>query len=240
MMGGVVRVAIVTGAASGIGRSTAERLLADGWRVVGVDLVTSLPQSVQCIAGDAAEPAVIERALDAAGSELHGLVCAAGLPPTGPWDDPAHWEQVLRLDLTGPYQAMRLAMPALSRGQGSAVVVGSIIGSAEGSRRSPAYAAAKAGLGGLIKSMALVGAGIGVRVNLVEPGAIDTPFDPPRFPANARPDVPLGRMGTAQEVARAIAFLLGPDASYITGATLRIDGGRTLLAPGDAAPAREA
>ena len=68
-------------------------------------------------------------------------------------------------------------------------------------------------------------------MNLVEPGAIDTPFDPPRFPPNDRPDVPLGRMGTADEVAGAIAYLLGPDASYVTGSVLRVDGGRTIAAP---------
>lgn len=123
---------------------------------------------------------------------------------------------------------------ALAAAKGSAVLVGSIVGSVEGSVRSPAYAAAKAGLAGLSRSMALVGAPQGVRVNLVEPGPIDTGFDPPRFPPNDRPDVPLGRMGTADEVAGAIVYLLGPDATYVTGAVLRVDGGRTLAAPAGA------
>jgi NAD(P)-dependent dehydrogenase (short-subunit alcohol dehydrogenase family) len=72
-----------------------------------------------------------------------------------------------------------------------------------------------------------------VRVNLVEPGAIDTPFDEPRFPASRRPDVPLGRMGTADEVAGAIRYLLGPDSTYVTGATLHVDGGRTVQSAAD-------
>ncbi len=223
------RTAIVTGAASGIGRATAERLLADGWRVIGIDLAEAMPEAVTSVVGDATSPEVIERALAAVDLSLDGLVCAAGVPPSGPWDDAAHWSNVLRVDLTGPFEALRLSMPALSAANGSAVIIGSIVGPAEGSTRSPAYAAAKAGLGGLVKSMALIGAPLGVRVNLVEPGAIDTPFDPPRYPPDARPDVPLGRMGTAAEVAGAIVFLLGPDATYITGASLRIDGGRTLL-----------
>lgn len=79
--------------------------------------------------------------------------------------------------------------------------------------------------------MAMIAAPSGVRVNLIEPGAVDTGFDPPRFPPNDRPDVPLGRMGTADEVAGAITYLLGPDAAYVTGAVLRVDGGRTISGP---------
>ena len=74
------------------------------------------------------------------------------------------------------------------------MLIGSIAGGAEGSSRSPAYAAAKAGLEGLGRSFAVIGGPVGVRVNVVAPGAVNTPFDPPAFPADARPDVPLGRM----------------------------------------------
>lgn len=232
------RVAIVTGAASGIGRATAERLLAEGWRVVGVDRRTGMPDGTQEVVGDAADDSVVLAALSQAGGRLHGLVCSAGVPPRGPWDDRAHWEEVVRVDLTGPYEALRVCLPALAEGKGAAVVVGSIVGSAEGSVRSPAYAAAKSGLVGLVRSFALIGAPQGVRVNLVEPGAIDTPFDPPRYPAHERPDVPLGRMGTPAEVAGAISYLLGPDAAYVTGAVLRVDGGRTIAGPGGLSPDR--
>ena len=112
-----------------------------------------------------------------------------------------HWDQVIRVDLTAAWRAVRLAWPLLRAAAGSVVLIGSIVGSAEGSSRSPAYAAAKAGLEGLGRSMALVGAREGIRVNVLAPGAFDTPFDEQLFPPAARPDVPLGRMGTPDEAA---------------------------------------
>jgi len=224
---GEQRAAIVTGSASGIGRAVCERLVRDGWQVVGVDLNGDATLGAHGIVGDAADPEVLGHALTAAGPELHGLVCAAGLPPSGAWDDRDHWSDVLRVDLTAPYEALRAALPALRLVRGSVVLLGSIAGSAEGSERSPAYAAAKAGVEGLARSFALIGGQDGVRVNVVAPGAIDTPFDVPRLPPDRRPDVPLGRMGRPQEIADVVAFLLSEEAAYVTGALWRVDGGRT-------------
>ena len=229
----MTRCAIVTGAASGIGAATVERLVADGWRVIGIDRVARAPEGSELLVGDAADASLVASALERCGGRLDGLVCSAGIPPSGPWDSREHWDETLRVNLTAPYEALRSCLPALAAAKGSAVLVGSIVGAAEGSSRSPGYAAAKAGLEGLARSMAIIAAPHGVRVNVVAPGPIDTPFDERLMPADRRRDVPLGRMGRATEVAAVISFLLSTDASFVTGATWRVDGGRTVLSSAD-------
>lgn len=228
------RSAIVTGAASGIGRATALRLAADGWRVVGIDRTNASFDGVELLVADAGDASVLSAAVELCEGSVDALVCSAGIPPTGPWESREHWDEVLEIDLAAPYEALRVCMPALVAAHGSAVLVGSIVGAVEGSLRSPAYAAAKAGLEGLARSMAIIGAPDGVRVNVVAPGAIATDFDERLLPADHRTDVPLGRMGTAEEVAAVIGFLVGPEASYVTGAVWTVDGGRTILSAADA------
>lgn len=229
---------LVTGGSSGIGYATAARLHDQGWVVTSLSRRELAPHGVTAVAGDAAEVADIERALAvAAGVEgrLDGLVCAAGVPPSGPWDDPEHWAEVIRVDLTASWQAARLAWPGLRAAGGAVVLVGSIVGVGEGSARSPAYAAAKAGVEGLGRSLALIGAREGIRVNVLAPGAFDTPFDEKLFPAGARPDIPLGRMGAPEEAASIVSFLLSAEASYVSGSVWRVDGGRTAFSPASSA-----
>ena len=207
------RTAIVTGAAAGIGRATAERLVVEGWKVVGIDRSDAPIDGVELLVGDAGDASLLAEAAERCGGALNALVCSAGVPPSGPWDSREHWDEVIGIDLTAPYEALRVCMPALVAARGSAVLVGSIVGAVEGSLRSPAYAAAKAGIEGLARSFAVIGAPDGVRVNVVAPGAVATDFDERLLPADHRTDVPLGRMGTAEEVAAILGFLLGPEAS---------------------------
>jgi meso-butanediol dehydrogenase / (S,S)-butanediol dehydrogenase / diacetyl reductase len=227
------RTAIVTGAAAGIGRATAARLVANAWRVIGLDRTDAHLDGAELLVGDAGDAALLEAAVERCEGALDALICAAGIPPSGPWDSREHWDEVIRVDLAAPYEALRVCWPALVTARGSAVMVGSIVGAVEGSLRSPAYAAAKAGLEGLARSFAVIGGPDGVRVNVVAPGAIATEFDDRLLPADQRTDVPLGRMGTADEVASVIGFLVDPDTSYVTGEVWTVDGGRTALSTAD-------
>jgi NAD(P)-dependent dehydrogenase (short-subunit alcohol dehydrogenase family) len=229
------RSAIVTGAAAGIGRATADLLVADGWHVVGIDRTGGTISGGDLLIGDAGDASVLADAVEHCDGRVDALVCSAGIPPSGPWDSREHWDEVLAVDLAAPYEALRTCWPALVAARGSVVLVGSIVGSVEGSLRSPAYAAAKSGIEGLARSFAVIGAPDGVRVNVVAPGAIATDFDERLLPADHRTDVPLGRMGTADEVAAVIGFLAGPATSYVTGAVWTVDGGRTILSGADAA-----
>ncbi len=155
-----------------------------------------------------------------------GIGMGAGLKGTSASD----WDTTFAVNLRGHFLVARAALPVLSEGS-SIVFISSVAGLMPGSRL-PAYDASKAGLIGLCRHVALEGARRGIRANVVAPGLIDTPLG--RFASAGRPSrdrtpVPLGRQGTAWEVAAATVFLLSDDASYITGQTLAVDGGLTLI-----------
>jgi meso-butanediol dehydrogenase/(S,S)-butanediol dehydrogenase/diacetyl reductase len=245
------RVALVTGGGTGIGRATAVRLASEGAAVfVTGRRPEKLAETVAQIEGSgghaAAEPAdlrdaaavstVVGAAVEWRG-RIDSVVNAAGTFPSAPFPElpDAEWEDALATNLTAPMRISRAAVPVL-RERGGAIVNLSSINAIIGDELSQCahYSAAKAGLVGLTRQLAVELAPFGIRVNAVSPGAVDTPMlegwneDPADMRAWLDRFVPLGRIARPEEIASVIAFLVSDDSSYVTGATLMVDGGMAV------------
>jgi NAD(P)-dependent dehydrogenase (short-subunit alcohol dehydrogenase family) len=219
-------VAVITGAASGIGAAAAERLRADDWRVIGLDL------GFDGTTGDNRRADVTDRdSLRAALSDVEtidGVVSNAAVMHRTTLDDTTAeaWDAVLATNLTASFTLLSITRERLASSRGAFVAVGSVHAFATSTGAAP-YAAAKAGLHGLVRGAALEFAPDGVRVNAVAPGATKTAMldqSGPGFEALVE-RTPLGRAAEPSEIASVIAFLLGPDSSFITGQTIVADGG---------------
>jgi meso-butanediol dehydrogenase/(S,S)-butanediol dehydrogenase/diacetyl reductase len=236
------QVALVTGGASGIGRATVRRLAAEGATVVAVDLSgDDLDEAALVIKADVSDPVAMAEAVrttvDRFG-RLDVVVPAAGVDQcdTVPKTTLEEWRRVIDVDLNGVFYLCREAIPVFeAQGKGAIVTISSAIGTVGETKRS-AYCAAKAGVENLTRAMALDHGPAGVRANCVAPGLIDTPLirgGKVSTGANGGMDAMVAahhaipRIGRADEVAAAIAFLASDDASFITGTILAVDAGWT-------------
>lgn len=223
------RVAVVTGAGRGIGQRIAEVLAGNGARVAALDLQAPQHDGIMGIACDVSDESAVDAAFRAVEAELGSpsvLVLNAGIFPIVPFEETTLevWRRTIDINLTGAFLCARRALPAMREQKyGRIVAMGSSAGKAGGARSVAAYAASKAGLMTLAKSIANEYAAHGITSNALAPALIDT-----EMIANTRDllsRIPVGRFGTTDEVASLVAFLCSSHAGYITGEVTDINGG---------------
>jgi NAD(P)-dependent dehydrogenase (short-subunit alcohol dehydrogenase family) len=238
------KVALVTGAARGIGLAAAKKFLAEGWRVTLLDIEGELlertfkalaaPDATLAIHCDVSDADAVASAVAKAGTHfgrLDALVNNAGIAIFKPLLETtqADWERVLAVNLTGPFLCTQAAAPLMREAGGGAIVNITSISGLRASTLRTAYGTSKAGLAHLTKQFAIELAALGIRVNAVAPGPVDTAMakavHTPAIRADYHDTIPLNRYGLEEELAEAIFFLCSDRASYITGQVLAVDGG---------------
>jgi len=251
-------IAIVTGAGSGIGQAAARRLAAEGARVAALDIdgeaaartAAAIGTAALAIRADVADPASIAAAL-AACVEAFGppgiLLNVAGVPDTanGPGleqIDLDRWNRTLAVNLTGPFLLSKAVLPAMvAAGAGAIVNVSSLAGRSKSTNATAAYSASKAGLLGLTRHLAFDYGPLGIRVNAICPGGVDTPMiraaavrntEDPEEKARRKARIaahqhmmPIKRLSSPEEQAAAMLFLASADAAYVNGVALDVNGG---------------
>ncbi len=247
MIGVTGKVAVITGAASGIGRATAELFVASGARVViadlddgrGAELARRLGDAARFQRTDVSAPADAERLMHRAAEEfgrVDVVVNNAGVQVAGAVTElsESDWDRTFAVNVRGCFLTTRAAVPRLREAGGGAIVNVASIAGIKGGAGMSAYAASKGAVIALTTSLAAELAADGIRVNCVCPGWIDTPFNDPAIGflggREAQDDlvaatVPLRRQGTPREVAASILFLASDAASYLTSQRIVVDGG---------------
>jgi len=238
------KVALVTGAARGIGLATARRFLAEGWRVALLDIEGELlkgavasmaaPDQTLALPCDVSEADGVAAAVEAVArrfGRLDALVNNAGVAVfASVMETPdADWNRIMAVNLTGPFLCTKAAVPLMREHGGGAIVNITSISAVRASTLRSAYGTSKAGLAHLTKQLAVELASLGIRVNAVAPGPVDTAMAKAVHTAEIRADyhdaIPLNRYGLEEELAEAIFFLCSDRSSYITGQILAVDGG---------------
>ena len=239
------RVALVIGAAQGIGAGIAERFAEEGAKVMIADADSKTGAATAArlghaafVACDISEKADADRAVVETLRLFGGLDIIVQNAGIYPWTlieniDVEEWDRVMAVNLRGAFLAARAALPPMkAKGQGRMIFTSSITGPKVTSPGHGHYSASKAGINGFIKAAALEFAEYGITVNGVEPGNVLTEgvkaLRTAEFIRAMEQAVPLGRLGTPRDVANAVLFLASDEASYITGTTIVMDGGQTL------------
>jgi NAD(P)-dependent dehydrogenase (short-subunit alcohol dehydrogenase family) len=238
------KVALVTGAARGIGLAVAKRFLVEGWHVALLDIENQLLHgavaaladpdntlSLHCDVSDAAAVAAAIATVEARFGRLDALVNNAGVAVFAPLLETSDddWNRVLAVNLTGPFICAKAAVPLMRDHGGGAIVNITSISAVRASTLRSAYGTSKAGLAHLTKQLAVELASLGIRVNGVAPGPVETAMakavHTPAIRADYHDAIPLNRYGLEEELAEAVFFLCSDRASYITGQILAVDGG---------------
>ncbi|WP_323039100.1 3-oxoacyl-ACP reductase FabG [Gemmobacter sp.] len=227
-------IAIVTGAARGIGAAIARRLADSGWRVVRLDRAFADPQPMDVVAdvADYADVAQAVAGIEVAHGPIGAVVNNAGITRDGFFhklDPVADWDAVLRVNLTGPFHLCRAVLPGMRSRRFGRIVNMSSMNGLRGQPGQANYSAAKAGLIGMTRTLALEVAGLGITANCIAPGFVDT-----EMTRAIRPDireaelakVPAGRAGSVEEIAELVRYLCSDAAGFITGETVSINGGQ--------------
>jgi len=243
MSEGTQKVALVTGAARGIGLATARRFLADDWRLALLDIDSETlgrthaalaSDNVIAICRDVADAAGVANAVAEVAQRfgrLDALVNNAGIAIFKPILEVTYedWSRVLAVNLTGPFLCVQAAAPLMRDSGGGAIVNITSISGLRASTLRTAYGTSKAGLAHLTQQQAVELASLGIRVNAVAPGPVNTAMakavHTPEIRAAYHDAIPLHRYGLEQELAEMIFFLCSDRASYITGQIIAVDGG---------------
>lgn len=233
----MIRRVILTGAAGAIGGAIATRLAAQGWSVVGIDRAfpdrsTALAERIEQDLGDG--PAVLETLAGIIdGGHIHGLVNCAGVASVGRFlDQPsAVWDRLIAINLTAAIQTCHAVVPAMIAAGGGSVVNIISDSARAGAAGEAVYSAAKGGLAAFTRSLAQEVGRFGVRVNSVSPGPVRTPMSAAHGDVMAKlaAKTPMKRVAEPEDIAGAVGFFLGDDAAFVTGQTLSVSGGLTMV-----------